>query len=554
MLRHVTVVTAALSALLPQATYAQAINRPGLDPCKMTLCCKKEEFGQVNKCAQYWTFKKVNPGDIVSVVNSDPGACPLAVKSNQDRLAEDFQSPFEVSVPNDAMWQTLSAMVVPEEEDLFPAPADVQALPSNQDLIPAIDAAIVRYPLIGRDWLAYLEVNAKTDGWLEADHAAERLSGAATGIIAHLARGGSWPTLTEFAPYVWDLAICKHNRAAEVALLKQRLATGSTDPARHFAFLGDLRTLTEPFGVSATGPALEAIASPFYTEPLEEVRRRKRESLFASTATFKFKAQADRLKAAVSHYTEWRVVQQQARKATIDGNFATETAATALLKDAYTGRRLAATTAEGDHEKAKADLTSAEDTLSHAETTRDDADEAFLAARLIRDEAAGMLDEAHGALDTASDKLDAALAALDAVTLNCDGAPYETCSNAAAKLAYDRATYHANQAVAAARATFVAELDSVQTATTGLLDAEKRIRDQQAKREASAEAVASALDERDAAEVAVTGTMALAETLKLEAVPLDAAMARLQALVDRIKQCLALTTVAEAREICVGSR
>ncbi|MQP68547.1 hypothetical protein GE253_24830 [Niveispirillum sp. SYP-B3756] len=550
MLRQKLVLVAMLCVVPVEQPKAEDKLSQSYDLCSITSCCKAT-VGAVDSCAYYWTFKKTNPGDIARVVNTDPRACTLAVTSNLDRLAKELRSAFEISVPTDALGQALSALRVPEDRALFAAGLELTTITDNQEIVPAIEATIVRYLQFRKDWLEYLQVSATTARWAGAGRAAEELSAIADGLIVHLSTGGSWPKLREFAPSVWKLMICAHNHPNQIASLEQRLAGGSTDSARHFAFLDKLDTLMAPFAVKPTSVALERIASPFFTEPLAEVTRRKRESLFASSATYKLKVEVDRLSMDIARYTEERIMQQQARKTTLDANLAAERAAASMLSDPYTKLQKEVSIVESVKQQAKATLATAIATLSQAKTMREVAETTLLAARARRDTLSNAVEKAYEASDLAADSLDAAVAALEGVRLNCAGAAYDDCTSSAAKMAYDKAVYQANQAVTAARTAFASTRHSAAKATADVVEAEKLVSEQQALALSKAEAVANALDARDVAEVAVTDATTRLEILKQKAAPLEAAMARFLAAIDIMEQCVALTDESEAKKVCV---
>lgn len=456
---------------------------PGLQACELICSCPAVP-GQVNKCVHYWTIKLNNYGNVTREVNKDPAACSAAVASNSSSLFKHFGLAPEVSLPTKEMAEKATGLSPPAEASLpFSRKLDsAPAVAPGDGLDQQISSEVARILALTEDVSSYNSVNASIGPWGTATAAGKRLVARMDSVDKSLLLSKPWPTVQEFAPKIWDLQICNHSKASEVAELGKRIESGN-DTAWGFAFWSDWVMLQEAFSPTSKPvfgpptPGFESLGAPFFVESDAVVRERTQKSLFTLLDVRAFRGAVSEVGAKVETFAQKLNGQVNSRRNELDIAVKAESDVEVLIRGLFHKRQ-----EEVAIMKAGVESVSAEKLAAQTSITKTRAEIAAAASSLQnkttrRNQLRASRTAAATDLGSKRKKVDEAQQKLESVVLNCGGQSYEACTNASAKKDFDRRRYEANQAIAVARATHAKAQDAMLKIDADLLAAEKAVLD-----------------------------------------------------------------------------
>lgn len=427
-----------------------------LKPCELSCSCKPAP-GEVDKCSMYWAFKSNNNGNIIREVNPDTGACVAAGKNNVNILSVYFGKSPQISLPTKEM-ATLAGTLVPPPKGPLPYTRKLDTAATvvfDDPLDKQITLQTLRVLALADDERSFAIVGGDVSQWQSAKVAAQRLRERVEGAEKSLSLAKPWPKLQDFAPLVWNLAICQHNNPAEVSALDVRIAD-KDDIAWNFAFARDWVDLQAPFDLKTSAKAkglsnFDTIVLPFFAESEIVVKEREEKSLFTLLELHAFRTAVTETEEAIKSYTQHLESRVNERRKELELAFTEESNAIARIRDLLREQNAAVARLRTGVEAAATERAKLQASIEKLRVEIASNTSSLQGTTLKRDQKRVDRVAANTEATVRRTAVDDALQKLQAVMLNCGGQSYDMCSDAAAKNDFDRRRYEANQVVVTAK-------------------------------------------------------------------------------------------------------
>ena len=453
--------------------------------CSIVTCGCEPKRGEVDACLLYWVYRNNPATGPERIINEDPAACSSAVEGNLSELTQYYSRRPQISVPNEKMIELARLLVVPPSAPLFSNIGLIDTKPDNNGatLSERIAGALQRSGMLLKPARDFATTRAETRAWEAAGHALAELIVKIDGVGKALLVGKQWPELTELAPQIWELEICKYINRDLVVRLSQRLDPDDPDNSWAFTFYGDWLDFAKSFHikpVSAVPADFSQLALPFFAEPENIVDERKDKTLYTAATVREFEDVLRQKRVELVRYIEERNAQQTVQLQSLRSVFEVEKA---VISDLYAAVHVERNVA--DHLKDTAEAVEREKSEVNRDLARVRADVSAATGSLKdltgrRDVERLKAVQSNDDLRSDRESVQKVQEALSSVELLCNGVPYKECGDTAAKLDYDRRLYEVNLALADARETYAWSLQQMVIVVDRLLAAENAIEKQQA--------------------------------------------------------------------------
>jgi hypothetical protein len=536
---------ATLGALLAASASAQLPAEPNAVSTHLqclAICSCKVQPGTPDPCKRYWTFKNTITGPI-RVENSGPKVCGDAVEDNLIDLERFYGKRPEISLPTREManavasFNALAPGPLPVGRELDSAPK----IEPSQPLAVRISVQGERVAALAKDANVHSAVDTTTATWEAASSASQRLVRRSMGAERFLSLAKPWPSLTEFAPKVWDMQVCNRTQKVLSNQLEKRLQV-ETDIAWSFAFHDDWVVFRKPFFSTSAIPiaddkdsAFVALGRPFLVETKMRVAERSNKTLFTLSDVKAFRDAVEKAAASIAPVLADRRTQTAARRTELRSAFDREKAAVVALQADVETRQRAGAAAKEAIMTTTASRTVTVNKIGEVNSAISDTTTSIASLSTERDKRAASRDEARTTAQVAADRVRSAQQALDTVVLNCNGLSYEGCQHQAAKLEYDRLRYKALQTLAAARQVYLQAAEKLQEFVDAVLALETAVFAKRTSLAGLKAELAKLHRAKDDTDVLLATQKANASKLQAEIDPLLLGMEALQTAAERLE-------------------